>query len=185
MRFPEFDPSTDKGKAWEARFLEDVSPLVDMHQAALSDLLDAKILELGYFREDLNQTRQRAGQLLAVAGVLGVLASLLPAMPAPFGWIWLKIVILVIIGYFFLGTVWLTIGALRVGGWATLSTLAPPPGKHEQLELLRGRTREAFHVGRDNRLRMNGPVGYLKDGYYFFAITVAIIAVLLLVRAGF
>lgn len=185
MRFPELDEGTIEHEEWEADFVRLVSGLDSMAEDALRDLLAAKILELGYVREDLNQTRQRAGQLLAVTGVLGVLGSLLPTLPAPFGWAWLKVVILLLIGYFFVGTIWLTIGAIRVSGWETLNTKVPAVGNKQQFDLLCARAREAFLAVRNISLRLNGPTGYLKDAYYFFAITAATIAILLLVRAGF
>ena len=131
---------------------------------------------------DLNSSRSRAGQLLAITGVLGVLATL-GAAPLPENWASaLVIVALVLFLFFYCGTVWLTYHAIKVIEWQVPFANPPVPGTQELQEARRQFAKDLLRAANANKLRLSVPTGYLKDAFRFFAVTSITMAFIVVFR---
>ena len=184
MPFPEFAENTEAHSRLEADEKGVVSDLGWLKDDTLREIMDAWLLELSHAREDLWQTRQRAGSLLTAAGFLSVIATLVPSSHSgltlgPLAWLNLAL-----LAYFFIGTVWLTIAAIRVGEWDSLGVRPPEFGRNASRKLRQERAHQIYIAGRNYRIRLNGPTGYLRDAFTYFAATIVLLFLLVLVRAA-
>ena len=178
-------PDTQPGKTFEKQMGELREEIARLTPETVEFLAKVWRDELAGVSGDIDTTRARAGQLLAVAGFLSALGALGSAATVASWERWATLAAAVPLAFFFIGTLWLTYGAIKVSQWDLLR-LNPPPATVRG-ELAAARVEYAWgllSVATRLRLRLEVPAGYLKDAYKYFAITAGLLGVLMILRLG-
>jgi hypothetical protein len=161
-----------------------IATLDDDSLEGLVSLLDE---ELRTVRSSISEARSRAAQLLGVTGVIAVLAGLgstsqtsVQLVPTKGAAQVLTLVFAGLAGYALLGTLWLTVQTLAVRSWEELK--AEPVAQATSRRIREAHASQALAVRRKLTIRLSRPVGYLRDAYWFFFLTVVLIGVIVGIR---
>jgi hypothetical protein len=136
-------------------------------------LTEIYLRDMAEAEEDLVQTRQRAAQLLAATGFVGVLSGLVQSLTTNDAYRGIIVGSLIVLAVVFLGTIWNTVSALRVVPWERIRI--DPILVRSPLAIRREYLKDLFVAARQHRYRLTVPVGALRDAYYFFAATVLLL----------
>jgi hypothetical protein len=82
--------------------------------------------------------------------------------------------------YALLGTLWLTVQALAVRSWDRLDE--KPTKQMTPRRALEAHAYQVYLVRHKLAVRLSRPVGYLRDAYGFFFVTVVLICIIIGVR---
>jgi hypothetical protein len=183
----ELDPTTDEGKAFDRDMglaWEDIHSLGDEALAKATPIWEK---ELDQEQASISETRSRAAQLLSVTGVVAVLAGLgnatqnsVELVPTQGTAQVLTLVLAAMTAYALLGTLWLTVQALAVRSWDRLDE--KPTKQMTPRRALEAHAYQVYLVRHKLAVRLSRPVGYLRDAYGFFFVTVVLICIIIGVR---
>ena len=183
----ELDPKTDEGKTFDRDMdlvWEDIHSLGDEALAKVTSMWEK---ELDQEQGSISETRSRAAQLLSVTGVVAVLAGLgnatqnsVELVPTQGTAQILTLVLAAMTAYALLGTLWLTVQALAVRSWDRLDE--KPTKQMTPRRVLELHAYQVYLVRHKLAVRLSRPVGYLRDAYGFFFVTVLLISIIIGVR---
>lgn len=180
LHLPEFIPGTRASDKLAAEFAKVDGVLATLDDAGLAQIITEFKDDLDANRSSISEMRSRAAQLLAAAGFVAVLATLGTALPPKPGGQIVTYVLVFLALYALIGTMWLTTQALAVRSWNSLD-LVPIP--HLSARRIKETYASELHrVRRCNGVRLQVPVGYLRDAYWYFFATVGSFVLLVIVR---
>jgi len=128
----------------------------------------------------VNDVRSRAGQLLAAAGFVAVLASIGSSIASNRARIFLTCVLMGLAIYGLLGTLWLTLQAVGVREWEP--TMLEPVFDTRVREVKERHAGQLYRTCKRDALRLTIPAGYLMDAQWYFFGTIVLIVALVALR---
>jgi hypothetical protein len=180
MTLAEFDAKDNPTQELAKEFADLDSTLSSLHDDALAQIITEFKDDLDATSSSISEMRSRAAQLLTASGFVAVLATIGTALPSKLAGVILTCLAVAAALYALVGTMWLTTQALAVRKWNILQ-LAPTA------DLSARRIREIYasklyQVRRSNGIRLEVPVGYLRDAYWYFFATVILFVLDVILR---
>jgi|HubBroStandDraft_4_1064222.scaffolds.fasta_scaffold141552_2 hypothetical protein len=177
---PYFVDGTTQATALAAEFDALETTIGTLDNDALTQITTEFKDELDANGASVTEMRSRAAQLLTASGFVAVLATIGTAVPPKLAGQVLTYVLVAIALYALFGTMWLTTQALAVREWNVLQL--KPTARLSARRMKEIYAHQLYQVRRSNAIRLRVPVGYLRDAYWFFFITVVLFVVLVIVR---
>jgi ABC-type multidrug transport system fused ATPase/permease subunit len=177
---PELTPGTPEADQIAAEVEEVERTLETLDKDGMGQVVTEFKDDLDAVRSSITEMRSRSAQLLAATGFVAVLATLGTSLPPKLAGVVLTAVLVFLALYALVGTLWLTTQALRVRSWDQLDLV---PGAHlPVLRIQQIYAKELYRVRRLLGIRLEVPVGYLRDAYWYFFATVVFFILLVIVR---
>jgi len=180
MTLPEFDEGTAPNQELTKEFANLDTTLGTLDDGGINQIITEFKDALDATSSSVKEMRSRAAQLLAASGFVAVLATIGTALPPKLPGIVLTCLIVAAALYALVGTMWLTTQALAVREWNILR-LAPTARLSER-RIKEIYASQLYQVRRSNDIRLEVPVGYLRDAYWYFFATVILFVVDVIVR---
>lgn len=177
VRLPELDPRSEAGKKFRQELKDAETSIIGLPDDVVAEVEVAWAAELGNINQTLDTTRIRASQLLTVTGLVTAIAGLITHLPNAQPFHVLAIADLALLLYCIVATLWLTLQAIRVHEWNVVNTPIPDP-KDDIAKMRRDAVVRCYRTLQKNSLRLECPVGYLKDAFVFFGLAVLLLIAL-------
>ena len=180
IALPELTPGTKRYTELQEELDDAAAAVRTLPDDALDEFITEDRAALTTCQTSVSETRSRAAQLLAVTGFITLLASLGTSPPGTAAGTALMVSVGLLAVYALVGTMWLTVSAIAVRSW---DELVPRAIADDTARAMRERYAADVHrVRRKTRIRLERPVGYLRDAYWFFFATVALLVVIVILR---
>ena len=180
MTLPEFKKGTQENTDLLKEFSDLGSTLATLHDDAIAEITTEFKAELDDISAATTEMRSRAAQLLTASGFVAVLATIGTALPPQLAGVIVMSVVVAAALYALIGTMWLTTQALAVRQWNDLSVV---PGDHASARHMKEHyASQLYQVRRSNDIRLEVPVGYLRDAYWYFFLTVLLFLLDVIIR---
>jgi hypothetical protein len=180
MKLPEFEKGTQESTDLGKEFTDLDSTLSTLHDDALAEITTEFKAELDTTSSSTSEMRSRAAQLLAASGFVAVLATIGTALPPKLIGVIVMCVVVAAALYALIGTMWLTTQALAVREWNDLKII--PVAHLSAREMKEHYASQLYQVRRANDIRLEVPVGYLRDAYWYFFLTVILFLLDVIIR---
>jgi hypothetical protein len=176
-------PETPEGEKF-AKDLDDLRlKVASLKEETIEHLIGAWKDEHQSLLRDIDTARSRGAQLLAVTGLLTVFVAITSGLPSSGTWRTVTVVAISLLGFFFVGTVWLTYHTIKVAAWEDLIINPLAAQQHGELKAARlDYAQRLLDTSTRLRQRFRATTGYLRDAYLYFAFTTVIVLALLLLK---